>query len=111
MKHAPIKNDDVQIYGKGKKAEHTPTPWKVGSVKIGRQTVFYIANNEEENVIDRGSVYGNDAAFIVRACNRDHLFNQLVNSLVDSHDTDICESDDCDTCNLIEEALKLAEES
>lgn len=62
---------------------HTPTPWKLDSthmendilIRAERATVALV-NYGQKNAMA-------NAAFIVRACNRDHAFDALVEALRD----------------------------
>lgn len=49
--------------------KHTPTPWDI-------DVMGYIRGPESENILENHD----NAAFIVRAVNRDHLFEELLRS-------------------------------
>lgn len=63
---------------------HTPTPWEVQLANSGARIVESASSRlASDTVVICSGLAGNryNAHFIVRACNRDHLFDELVAAL------------------------------
>jgi hypothetical protein len=74
------------------KPQHTPTPWISADCGLGGDPSIVIFNKFNVPVarmdIEEGLQEAN-AAFIVRAVNRDHLFDELLERLKKNHETDV----------------------
>lgn len=61
-------------------SKHTPTPWKATGRYVGTpRHMSYVAECSDKNGIWASDSHSTaNAAFIVKAVNRDHLFDELV---------------------------------